>query len=151
MFRKLKSTFQKLGRDIVKKITSKEDSSTAAVVTIVDKEGKVLILRRGMTAEWQPGKWSLPGGLVHTDELLIDGAQREIYEETSIWLPNLKFCFKKDKVYFYVSRLPLSRRSYKNIKLDFENDEYDWVLPEELDLYDTTPDCKNNILKCLLS
>lgn len=83
-------------------------------------------------------------------EFMGTGAIREVYEETTLHLPNLKFCFREGKIFFYLSRLPKSHKKY-NIKLDFENDDYVWASLSDLDHLDTTPNCKNNILKCLLS
>ena len=45
---------------------------------------KLLLLKRGDTAPWNPGKYCLPGGMVDENESLIDCAIRELYEETNI-------------------------------------------------------------------
>ena len=83
-------------------------------------------------------------------ETPAEGARREVYEETSLSLPNLKYCFRRGNIFFFVSFLPYPHKHY-SVVLDFENDDYAWVPLAEIDSYDTTPECKNNIIKCLHS
>ena len=45
-----------------------QDSSKASIVTIMSKDGKFLLVKRGMTAHWEPGKWGLVGGFIHKGE-----------------------------------------------------------------------------------
>ena len=57
----------------------------AVVDTIVVKNGKVLLVRRG-TFNGKPilesGKWALIGGFMERDETMKETAQREVEEET---------------------------------------------------------------------
>ncbi len=122
----------------------------AGIVAIVDNENNFLIVKRGETAHWCPGKWSLVGGQVNAGETPAEGARREVYEETSLYLPKLKYCFKTGNIFFFISFLPYSHAHY-SVTLDYENDEYTWVPLSEIESYDTTPECKNNIIKCLHS
>ena len=48
---------------------------TAAVVIV--RNNKALILQRGYTAPWMPGKWNLPGGGIDQGETPIKAAKRE--------------------------------------------------------------------------
>ena len=57
------------------------DPKLAASV-IVDKEGKVLMVRRA--TEPGLGLWSFPGGYVDRGEVLEEAAARELWEETSL-------------------------------------------------------------------
>jgi ADP-ribose pyrophosphatase YjhB (NUDIX family) len=49
---------------------------------IFDDAGRLLLVERG--GEPLKGKWSLPGGIVETGELLKDAARREVLEETGL-------------------------------------------------------------------
>ncbi len=55
---------------------------TGASVIVRDENNRILLgLRKG---GWKPGTWGFPGGKVDKGELLIDGALRELFEETSL-------------------------------------------------------------------
>jgi 8-oxo-dGTP pyrophosphatase MutT (NUDIX family) len=56
----------------------------AARVAVIDAERRVLLLHT-----WDPGVddsevWELPGGGLKEGEIAVDGARRELYEETGI-------------------------------------------------------------------
>jgi len=63
-----------------------QKSATVALISC----NKLLLLKRGDSAPWNPGKYCLPGGKLEKDETLIEGALRELYEETNIKLNNLE-------------------------------------------------------------
>jgi 8-oxo-dGTP diphosphatase len=54
----------------------------AAVFTFVDKELKILLIKRG--DEPYKEKWAFPGGFVNENETVEDAAKRELKEETAI-------------------------------------------------------------------
>jgi 8-oxo-dGTP pyrophosphatase MutT (NUDIX family) len=55
-----------------------------AVVVLCVSNGRALILRRGKTAPWAPGMWSLPGGKVDRGETVLAAGERELGEETDL-------------------------------------------------------------------
>ncbi|MCT4624727.1 MAG: NUDIX hydrolase [Schleiferiaceae bacterium] len=52
-----------------------------------EKKLAVLLIKRGK--EPFKGKWALPGGFIERDEELIDGAKREMKEETNVSLTRI--------------------------------------------------------------
>lgn len=52
------------------------------VGAVVVRDGRALIVRRAH--EPRKGEWSLPGGLLDLGESLVDGAKREVREETGL-------------------------------------------------------------------
>lgn len=58
--------------------------TTYADVILVNEEGKVLLLLRTETDEFEPGKWCFPGGKVMQGETPKAGALRELEEETGL-------------------------------------------------------------------
>ena len=52
------------------------------VGAVVVRDGRALIVRRAH--EPRKGEWSLPGGLLNLGESLVDGARREVKEETGL-------------------------------------------------------------------
>ena len=53
-----------------------------AVTCIVEREGKVLMVRRGNQPGY--GLWSIPGGYVDRGEVVEEAAAREVLEETGL-------------------------------------------------------------------
>ncbi len=53
-----------------------------AAVCVVERDGKVLMIRRGTDSGY--GLWSLPGGFVDRGEVVESAAAREAWEETGL-------------------------------------------------------------------
>lgn len=53
-------------------------------VVVEDARGRVLLLLRGPTAPWMPGRWNLPGGKIEPGESLAEAAMREAREEAGL-------------------------------------------------------------------
>ena len=58
------------------------DQPRVGVGAVVLREGRVLLVRRGVAPAW--GLWAIPGGGLRIGETLQEGAEREILEETGI-------------------------------------------------------------------
>jgi 8-oxo-dGTP diphosphatase len=59
-------------------------SDRGVAVIVEDPRGRVLLLLRGPTAPWMPGRWNLPGGKIESGEATAEAARREAREETSL-------------------------------------------------------------------
>lgn len=53
-------------------------------VVIEDAQGRLLLLLRGPTDPWMPGRWNLPGGKIEPGETVHEAARREVLEETNL-------------------------------------------------------------------
>ena len=73
-------------------IESIDSDEVAGVVYIVNKESFLCLKRSDNNQEW-----SIPKGHIHIDEEPIDGAIRELSEETQLILPNKLELFKSYK------------------------------------------------------
>lgn len=51
---------------------------------IRNEKGEVLLLQRSYQDDFEPGKWCLPGGKIEAGESPLQGASRELYEETNL-------------------------------------------------------------------
>jgi len=58
--------------------------TTYADMLVINPEGKVLILKRNPTCEFEPNKWGFPGGKVMPGETTKSGSVRECLEECGI-------------------------------------------------------------------
>lgn len=116
---------------------NEQDSPFVCKGFILNDEGKVLLLKRGMTAPSFPGKWDLPGGHIHNDESKEEGLEREIYEETSLVIHNPKQMNYNQipNQFFYVID-----DWEGDVELSFEHDDFAWVdLKTELEDYPCGP------------
>jgi len=51
---------------------------------VVERDGRILMVRRSETSGHDPGLWELPGGKMDPDEVLTEAIAREVAEETGI-------------------------------------------------------------------
>lgn len=115
---------------------------------IILRDGKALILRRGRTAPWMPGKWNLPGGGAEGDETPEEAATREAREEAGLHVRNLSQVAvihdpRHGIIHFYTATATGQPR------LDHENDKMAWVDADELVSYDFTPHVREQLQKAL--
>ena len=108
------------------------------VGAIVIKDGKVLLIKRAAP----PNKdlWATPGGMLELGETLQEGAEREIFEETSIRIKAGKPIFTFDlierdaegRVYFHFLIVDMEAE-YLAGEIKAASDALDvcWATPEE--------------------
>jgi ADP-ribose pyrophosphatase len=115
------------------------DSPRIGVGAVVIREGRVLLVRRGVAPSC--GLWAVPGGSLELGESLREGAEREILEETGITIR------AKEPVYIgdLVERDTEGRVRFHYVVVDYAADylggevngsddalEARWVSPEEV-------------------
>jgi 8-oxo-dGTP diphosphatase len=127
-----------------------------AVGVVVVRDGKALLIRRG--SEPALGRWSIPGGIVESGELLHDAARREIREECGIEIevgPMLQ-------IFESITRDAEGRARFHYVILDllgyhvsgevqFGSDVLDarYVGADELDALDVLPDAAKLVREVL--
>lgn len=108
-----------------------------AAVWTVDREGNILLTRRAPEKKFFPNKWENSGGAVLAGESSLEGALRELREETGI-------CAAKDEIallgscreenYFVDTYLVLKREAAPAVTLQpGETADAKWVSLETLD------------------
>ena len=105
----------------------------AAHGLIVNKENKVLTLRRSKVNDYLPLKWDIPGGTVDVGERVEEALIREVREETSLEINPIKPIY----VYSNLDQVPKRQTAqiiylceYVSGKVCLnpeEHDEYKWV------------------------
>lgn len=120
----------------------------ATKALIVDKSGKILILREANTYEegTNIGKYHMPGGRLNPGEPFLDGLKREVDEETGLeieigspvyvgeWWPVIKGVPNQIVAIFFICK-PVTIE----VRLSEEHDDYQWVLPADIHKFAVMP------------
>jgi 8-oxo-dGTP diphosphatase len=101
---------------------------------IIIKNGKILLLQRSITSEFEPGLWEFPGGKLIFGENLTDALKREIMEETGLQVnvgpPLITWNFLKKP--FWVTGITFSCEFFcGEIFLSHEHEKFAWISPSE--------------------
>lgn len=119
-----------------------QKSATVAVVY----NNKLLLLRRGSTAPWMPGRYCLPGGKIEKDEDATYAASRELREETGIsypvdelWAVTISYSSGYNKTVWVASV------NSDKVILNWEHDDYQWVSSDESSTIDLVPGLRTTI------
>ena len=119
---------------------------TKRVATSILLHGdRILILKRSAAVGSFQHHWSGVSGFVEPGEEPLETSQREVEEETGIPRASLELlarapprCVEKPDKTFEVHSF-LYRCAIERVRLDWENDEFAWVVPESLRDYRTVP------------
>ena len=107
-----------------------------AIVVILRDDNSVLILKRPLWIKWGAGKWPFPGGKLENNETSVQAAIRETKEETALQVKNLKLLdldLDMPVTAYY------TREYQGNVKIDFEHDDWAWVLRQDIENYELAP------------
>ena len=120
--------------------------STDIVTSFLLNQGKILILKRSETVKTMKNMWSGISGIIENDEVPIERAKIEIFEEVGIQQEYITL-IKSSK------ELNVESPQYKNhqwvifpfffktdkndIKLNWENSEFRWINANQLKEFNT--------------
>jgi 8-oxo-dGTP diphosphatase len=127
----------------------------AAASVIYNPDGELLLLRRGPTAPWMPGKWNLPGGSVDEGESGLQAAKREAKEETNILILNarsLGVVSEKDWSVAFFCCLPNEWSGSPRLSAHngiLENNDLIWELPKNALKYSLVPTVDTAIIRSM--
>jgi len=120
-------------------------NKSIAVICFIERDGKILLMKRSDKVGSMHGQWDTAGG--YYDELLppIDIAYKEILEETGILKKEI-CSIQEGVVIRHVSEkrssifcLYYCKTKKRNIHLDYEHTEYAWVNIKDISTYAVTP------------
>ena len=130
--------------------------STRVVTSFIKNSNKILILKRSNKVRTMKGLWSGVSGIIENNEVPIDRARIEIFEEVGIKSEQISLVKNIEKI-------KISSPQYENhewivfsflfetekteIKLNWENSEYRWIMINDLKNYETVP----NLYKILIN
>lgn len=132
--------------------------STRIVTSFIKFNDQILILKRSEKVRSMKGLWSGVSGIIENNENPIDRAKIEIFEEIGIREKEIRLLKKLEK-------MKISSQQYKNheweifpflfetkndnIKLNWENSEFEWIQPKELKNYQTVPSLEKILVNLL--
>lgn len=116
----------------------------SVVTSFLQHDDRVLIVRRSDKVRTMQHQWAGISGSIE-NESPLEAAFREIFEETAIKKDDLELVreggpldvIDEERETIWVVHPFLFRTRNTKIKLDWEHDEYRWILPYEITKYDT--------------
>lgn len=99
---------------------------------VFDEQGRVLVIKRSLTARYRPNEWDLPGGVLEPKEAVEVGVAREVLEETGLEVSALEHVTDGGGVWrgeshtFYYYR---ANSSSGKVRLSYEHSEFEWHEP----------------------
>jgi len=129
---------------------------TSIVTSFLSFNNKILILKRSEKVKSMKGLWAGISGIIENNEIPLNRAKIEIFEEVGITDKHIKLLKSNNE-------LTIESPQYKNhqwvifpflfqtdkseIKLNWENSEFQWINIEQLKEFNTVP----NLEKVLFS
>lgn len=109
--------------------------SVSQKIVILNREGKILTVRRSNTAPVRPLHWDLPGGILDYGEDPIQGITREVKEETGLTIEkpepfDVEAQIESDAA-FWVTIAYKALSITENVVLSYEHDDFKWISPQE--------------------
>jgi predicted aconitase with swiveling domain len=121
--------------------------SNAVVSVVLRNRGRILIVRRSGSVATFQGRWSVISGYLEGREDPRSRAVREVREETG--MRGIRFrakaapLYARDQSAMFEVHPFLFDAPTRRIRLDWENVEYRWIRPEEVDRFQTVPRLKD--------
>ncbi len=106
---------------------------------IIDRQGRMLVVKRSNTDPLYSGKWDLPGGRVEAGETVETALGRETMEEVGLHLVDPRLFFATSDVRSGISKTWIffvaTLQKDADVALGDEHDEYKWIQPSTLPTY----------------
>ena len=132
--------------------------STNIVTSFIKNDDKILILKRSDKVKSMKCLWAGISGIIEGDETPLTRAKIEIFEEAGIHEAQIELLKA-------IQQIKISSPQYKNhewnifpflfkaknpeIKLNWENSEFEWIEPNEIKNYKTVPSLEKILFRLL--
>lgn len=103
----------------------------------IENQGRLLLLQNAV-GDTEPGKWGVPAGKLKRGESPMNGAIRELFEETGIMIADftkivsLGAFFGRKPGIDYVFHQFVLKIDVDEVRLSEEHQNYCWATPEEV-------------------
>jgi 8-oxo-dGTP pyrophosphatase MutT (NUDIX family) len=123
------------------------------VACFLEHEEHFLFLKRS-EVEQSPGTWCVPGGKLEQQETPIEGARRELFEETQLEIPSLSFVRRvfltlslqpTQGLDMYIFYAALDEKLQPT--LNFEHTEHKWMTFDEAKAFPLISGCPEHLDK----
>ena len=131
---------------------------TNIVTSFIKNDDKILILKRSDKVKSMKCLWAGISGIIENNETPLTRAKIEVFEEAGIHEEQIELLKA-------IQQIKISSPQYKNhewnifpflfkaknpeIKLNWENSEFEWIEPNEIKNYKTVPDLEKILLSLL--
>jgi ADP-ribose pyrophosphatase YjhB (NUDIX family) len=118
-------------------------------ILVYDKDGKLLLVQRDQHDN-NGSKWGVPGGHVDAGEEFLEAAQRELFEETGIWVDELEeiAVYDKEGKEIHYFKVDLKEETQVVVQ-NKEGQDYKWIEYTELEDIEMPFNMKENLYKVL--
>ena len=132
--------------------------ATKIVTSFIQDNKKILILKRSKKVKSMKGLWAGISGIIEKDEIPLERAKIEIFEEVGVLENEIRLIKSTKKVRINSPQyknheweiFPFLFESKKpNVKLNWENSEFRWIEIEELKNYETVPSLEKILFNLL--
>lgn len=122
--------------------------STKIVTSFITNNDKFLLLKRSDKVKSMKGLWAGVSGIIEKNETPLERAKIEIFEEVGITESDIKLLKSADLIRVESPQYKnheweifpfLFATSNPEIKLNWENSEFQWVTADEISNYETVP------------
>jgi len=129
--------------------------STKIVTSFLTDNDKFLILKRSQKVKTMKGLWAGVSGIIEKNEEPLERAKIEIFEELGI--PENRILLLKSADQFKVESPQYKNHEWEifpflfeakepEVKLNWENSEYQWINADEISNYETVPNLEKVLL-----
>lgn len=126
-------------------------NTKVAIKAIIEKDGKILILKRSSAEDVYENLWDIPGGRMEFGELPNEAIKREIMEETNleseIISPFAVWSFMAKPDLQVVGITMIAKYVSGEVKLSKEHTEFRWIDAKEFSKLEADKSLKKEIEK----
>lgn len=126
-------------------------NTRVAIKAIIEKDDKILILKRSSEEEVYTELWDIPGGKMEFGEKPLEAIKREVLEEANIEIevgePFAIWSFMARDDLQVVGITIIAKYISGEIKLSNEHTEFEWIDPKDFVKYNADKSLKAEIEK----
>ena len=115
---------------------------------ILNKENKILLIKRAANDSWNSDRWEIPGGKLDAGQDISNALEREVFEETGLLvIPTNRLAYYESKIVPegkykglpYISLVGIARAQGEKVKLSNEHQDFAWVSLDDIEKYNVIP------------